>query len=118
MKMLQLRTPAGFQRHVNKDIDYEFMEFSRQGITSRLLLWKHTISRGMPGIAFFSGTIKGIVTRPLDLGGNKGYDVRVTDASGHVSRWVGSFYTYVVYEHADQRIMRLFDEVITNMCYY
>jgi hypothetical protein len=72
----------------------------------------------MPTGPFFATLDKDVRTRPLSLAGTKGYDVRGANVTGNISRWVGVFYTHVVYENVHASVAKVFDTIIDGMCYY
>lgn len=116
-KLIRLKIARSFQVFKSRDADYDLITVVERRSQAILRFWRIGHSAGMPEFDWYDQLVI-LSTRPLTLAGREGFDVRGTASDGKVSRWVGTFYTHVVYSKVPADIAVKFDRIIDSACYY
>jgi len=117
-RRLKLKIPRGFDVLKSRDVDYNVSTVVERRSKAVLDFWQiASYSAGMPEFKWYDGLVE-LRTRPIDLAGWEGFDVRGTTTDGRVSRWMGTLYTNVVYSTVSADVARKFDRIIDSACYY
>lgn len=118
MRRIRFRLVRGLKSYVDTDVDYQRTRISAKKSDVTLQIWHYGVFWGVPGASMFEAPGSVAATRAILLGEIKGYDVRVTTPTKQVSRWVGVFHTFMVYEGVDPEVAKKFDAVMDSICYY
>jgi hypothetical protein len=117
LKTLVLRVSRGLKQRVRKETDFELVTITGGRSYAELHFWKRVVSSGRPSASWFRNIVEITSTRLVDIAGTQGYDVRGTTPDGRLSRWTGSFFSFIEYSAADAAVGRLFDSIIERVCY-
>lgn len=118
MRDIRFRLVRGLKSDVGTDVDYKVTRISAKKSDATLRIWHHGVFWGVPRAGLFEEPGSVAVTRAIRLDEIKGYDVRVTTPNRRVSRWVGVFHTFMVYEGADPESAKKFDAVMDTICWH
>jgi len=117
-RTIRFRLPRGLKSKVIGGKSKEVAYITDKSKNAEMKVWFRVVSSGVPASNFFKSSGARATTRPIDLDEAKGYDVRVVGSDTRVSRWVGVFYTFMVYENAEPEVAKKFDAVIDGVCHY
>lgn len=118
-RTLQLGSSHGLKRETGGPDpgDFNLVRFTDRASGSQMQLWKRTVSSGLPSSVWLDD-LTTVSVQPVNLDGVLCHDITGATKMNRRFRWVGCFYTLVVYSDADPQVAaKKFDRMIDRMCY-